>query len=89
MAKHSEVDLALYPLPWPQEQLSQLENTEMQLRVTLSYFIEPSPAESARNQKARYCSHGLRFAVKLPDEDVTEFRKRVNKVAREAGNGKR
>jgi hypothetical protein len=42
-----------------------------------------------RNQKARYSSYGLRFAVKLPDEEVTDFRKRVNKAAREAGDGRR
>ena len=82
-------EMRVYSLPWPLEQLNQLENTEVQLRVTLSYFIEPNPAESARNQKARYCSHGLRFAVMLPDEDLTAFRKRVNKSAREAGDGTR
>jgi len=82
-------ELKLFTLPWPREQLLALENTEVQMRVTLSYFVEPNPAESARNQKSRYCSHGLRFAVMLPDEDRDDFRKRVNKAAREEGDHRR
>lgn len=87
--KTSLNEMKLYRLPWPQQQLNELEDEEVQMRVTLSYFVEPNPAESARNQKARYCSHGLRFAVKLPDEDAADFRKRVNKAAREVGDGRR
>jgi len=80
-------EMKLFRLPWPLEQLTDLGNIEVVMRVTLSYFIEPNPAESARNQKQRYASHGLRFAVKLPDEDEHDFRKRVNKAARqEAGH---
>lgn len=79
-------EMKLYALPWPQQQLNDLGNLEVQMRVTLSYFIEPNPAESARNQKALYCSHGLRFAAKLPDEEVDDFRKRVNKAARQIGD---
>src|SRR5262249_47964205 len=41
--------------------------------------------ESARGRKSRYASHGLRFAVKIPDEDVEEFRKRINRAARSEG----
>jgi len=82
-------EMKVYGLPWPEQQLNDLGNLEVQMRVTLSYFIEPNPAESARNQKALYCSHGLRFAAKLPDEDVIDFRKRVNKAARQAGDGRR
>ena len=33
----------LYQLPWPSEALQSLGETEVELRVTLSYFIEPSP----------------------------------------------
>jgi hypothetical protein len=80
-------EMRLFLLPRPLDQLMELGNTEVVMRVTLSYFIEPNPAESARNQKQRYASHGLRFAVKLPDEDENDFRRRVNKAARqEAGH---
>jgi hypothetical protein len=78
-------EMKLFRLPWPLEQLTELGNTEVAMRVTLSYFVEPNPAEGARNQKQRYASHGLRYAVKLPDEDENDFRKRVNKAARQEG----
>jgi hypothetical protein len=76
-------EMKLFKLPWPLQALTSLGNTQVRMRVTLSYFIEPNPAESARNKKLRYASHGLRFAVKLPDEEFDAFRKRVNKAARE------
>ena len=79
-------EMKLFRLPWPLQELNNLGTTEVRMRVTLSYFIEPNPAESARNQKQQYSSHGLRFAVKLPDENEQEFRKRINKVARQEGD---
>jgi hypothetical protein len=79
-------EMKLFRLPWPRQQLSDLGNTEVMMRVTLSYFVEPNPAESARNQKSLYCSHGLRFAVMLPDEEIDDFRKRINKAARQDGD---
>jgi hypothetical protein len=78
-------EMKVFQLPWPREALTELGNTEVQMRVTLSYYIEPNPAESARNRKLRYASHGLRFAVKLPDEEDDAFRRRINKAAREEG----
>jgi hypothetical protein len=75
--------MRLFSLPWPREALANLANTQVQMRITLSYFVEPNPAESARNKKSRYASHGLRFAVKLPDEELDDFRQRINKAARE------
>ena len=53
------------------------------MRVTLSYFIEPSPGRRGWKYKHRYASHGLRFDVKRPTETVDDFRKRLNKQARE------
>ncbi len=76
-------EMKLYALPWPIEVLTQLQTEQVEMRVTLSYFIEPNPAESARSRKSRYASHGLRFAVQLPDETVEDFRRRINKAARE------
>lgn len=76
-------ELRLFRLPWPLEALTALANTQVSMRVTLSYFIEPNPSETAHNRKQRYASHGLRFAVKLSDEELDEFRRRINKAARE------
>jgi hypothetical protein len=33
----------LHQLPWPTEVLEDLGPTQVSMRVTLSYFIEPSP----------------------------------------------
>lgn len=40
-------ELQIHALPWPLEQLRDLGQVEVELRVTLSYFIEPSPSERA------------------------------------------
>jgi hypothetical protein len=74
-----------FSLPWPREALQALEAENVSMKVTLSYFIEPNPAETARNRNSRYASHGLRFAVKMADEDDDHFQKRINKLAREEG----
>ena len=36
-------DMHLYNLPWPHEALEGLGETQVEMRVTLSYFIEPNP----------------------------------------------
>jgi hypothetical protein len=76
-------EMHLHTLPWPTEALLELGDVEVELRVTLSYFIEPNPARRGWQRRHRYASHGLRFALKKPTEEVDDFRKRVNKAARE------
>lgn len=76
-------DMNLYELPWPRAQLEQLFDTQVELRVTLSYFIEPNPARRGWKYKHRYASHGLRFAVRNPGESLKEFQARVSKDAQE------
>lgn len=71
-----------HQLPWPREQLRDLGDTEIQLRVTLSYFVEPSPGERGWQSRYRYASHGLRFDVRGAQETTEEFQKRLNKQAR-------
>ena len=36
-------EMHLHELPWPLDVLRELANTDAQLWVTLSYFIEPNP----------------------------------------------
>lgn len=74
-------EMHLHELPWPTEILAELGHTEVQMRVTLSYFIEPNPARRGWAQRFRYASHGLRFDVRRPTESNDEFRKRINKLA--------
>lgn len=75
-------DLNLHYLPWPIEALEDLGGTPVEMKVTLSYFIEPNPARRGWTRKHRYMSHGLRFEVKTPTETVNQFRGRINEIAR-------
>ncbi len=76
-------DMNLHLLPWPLGELEALGATPVEMRVTLSYFIEPNP--SARGISSRYCyeSHGLRFDVKRASESEVDFRARINAAARD------
>ena len=75
-------DMHLHNLPWPRDALASLGETEVEMRVTLSYFIEPNPSQRGVRSRYRYESHGLRFDVKRPLETTDEFRRRVNLTAR-------
>jgi hypothetical protein len=76
-------EMHLHRLPWPRAQLLSLGDASVELRVTLSYFIEPNPARRGWKKRHRYASHGLRFAMQKPAESVANFRKRVNRQARD------
>jgi hypothetical protein len=76
----------LHALPWPREALQDLGEAIVEMRVTLSYFIEPKPERKSFRTKYRYASHGLRFDMNTPTETVEQFRKRVNRVPREGKN---
>ena len=77
-------DIHIHELPWPVDALESLAtDTQVGMRVTLSYFIEPNPAERGWRTKHTYHSHGLRFDVKTPTEDIGQFRWRVNRAARD------
>jgi hypothetical protein len=68
----------LHQFPWPRTELEQLAETEVELRITLSYYVEPNPGERGWLRRHRYPSHGLRFAVKRSLESVDAFRQRIN-----------
>jgi hypothetical protein len=80
-------DMQLHRLPWPLAELEQLGETLVQMRVTLSYFIEPNPSERGFRSRYRYESHGLRFDVKRPTESEEQFRSRINQAARDEEEG--
>ncbi|EPX9374725.1 S8 family peptidase [Yersinia ruckeri] len=79
-------DLNLHALPWPLEQLQELQNTQIELRVTLSYFIEPNPSARGGASKYHYSSHRLRFAMKRQTESLEEFKTRINAAAESEEN---
>lgn len=76
-------DMNLHRLPWPLKELEALGETEVEMRVTLSYFIEPNPSARGVTSRYRYESHSLRFDVKRPSESEDEFRVRINLAARD------
>lgn len=76
-------DMNLHRLPWPLAELEALGETQVEMRVTLSYFIEPNPSARGVTSRYRYESHGLRFDVKRPQESEYEFRARINAAARD------
>jgi hypothetical protein len=80
-------EMNLHLLPWPLEALEDLGGTEVEMRVTLSYFIEPNPSARGIKSRYRYESHGLRFDVRRPHESHDDFRMRVNLAARDAEEG--
>ena len=80
-------DMHLHNLPWPREALEDLGETRVEMRVTLSYFIEPNPSRRGVRSQYRYESHGLRFDVKRPHESVDDFRSRINAAARDEEEG--
>jgi len=74
-----------YDLPWPVQTLEMLGELEVAAKVTLSYFIEPSPNWASSIMPQRYQSFGLRFALKRPWETNETFAARVNGLERTAG----
>ena len=80
-------DMHLHTLPWPVEILEDLGDVPVEMRVTLSYFIEPNPSHRGVRSRYRYESHGLRFDVKRPSESVADFRSRINIAARDEEQG--
>ena len=82
-------DMHLHRLPWPSDVLESLGVTQVEMRVTLSYFIEPNPSGRDVRSRYRYESHGLRFDVKRPTESADEFRRRINLAARDEDEGTR
>ncbi|MAZ09701.1 MAG: hypothetical protein CMN90_08485 [Sutterellaceae bacterium] len=76
-------DMNLHQLPWPLAELEALSEAQVEMRVTLSYFIEPNPSARGVTSRYRYESHGLRFDVKRPLERDSDFQARVNAAARD------
>jgi len=74
----------LHALPWPAAELQALGEAAVEIRITLSYFVDPNPSQRGWQSKFRYQSHGLRFAVKGATESAEEFSKRINMLEREA-----
>lgn len=73
-------DMHIHELPWPKELLLELGEIPVSMRVTLSYFIEPSPGEVGWKDRYRYPSCALRFDVNGTDTREM-FLSRINAAA--------
>ena len=81
-------DMTLHALPWPKDELEGLQDTQVEMRVTLSYFIEPNPSARGSESKFHYPSYRLRFDVQRPlDGSTDDFVARVNAAAQRADDG--
>ena len=69
-------------LPWPVKALEEMENTQVQLKVTLSYFVEPNPGNKQYELASSYRSHGLRFKMKDTYESDDAFAARISSESR-------
>lgn len=82
-------DMNLHSLPWPRQQLQDLPSeTKVELRVTLSYFVEPNPSARGTSSKFHYPSHRLRFDVQRQlDATTADFLARINAAAEREDDG--
>ena len=78
----STKDMHVHALPWPTQVLQDLGEVPVRMKVTLSFFIEPSPGRRGWTRKHRYQSHGLLFEVKRPLETNDDLLKRVSDAER-------
>ncbi|MBT2719069.1 S8 family peptidase [Bacillus sp. ISL-57] len=74
-------DMNYYRIPWPSEVLLQLGSSSVELRITLSFFIEPNPKFYTNS----YEGASLSWELQGPTESDEEFFKRINKEKREDG----
>ena len=84
---HKMRTFRLHQLPWPSEVLEEIGEDDVELRVTLSYFVEPSASRRGWRQRYAYASHGLRFELQRPLEEPSEFLKRINRQAQNEEGG--
>ncbi|MBD8497983.1 S8 family peptidase [Paenibacillus arenosi] len=80
-------EMHLHKLPWPKEVLLSLGELDVKLRITLSYYIEPSPGEVGWKSRYSYASYGLRFDMNGTATEE-QFIKRINQAAKDEEDGK-
>jgi len=59
----------------------------VELRVTLSYMVEPNSGRRGMRGAYTYASHHLRFAIKAPDQSVDAFERRIAESAEAETDG--
>ncbi|WP_161773141.1 S8 family peptidase [Sphingomonas sp. RIT328] len=69
-----------FRLPWPDAALRSLGATEIELRCTLSYFVEPDLHSAGLERRQFYPSHGLKFDMQRHMESEAQAQRRVNRA---------
>ncbi|WP_123736433.1 hypothetical protein [Rathayibacter sp. PhB185] len=77
----------LHTLPWPSEILEQLGVADVRLRLTLSYFVEPSASRRGWRQRCTYASHAFRLDLQGALETQQQFIARINRDAQADEDG--
>lgn len=73
-------EMKAFHLPWPDTALSALGATEIELRCTLSYFIQPDLHSAGLERQQFYPSHGLKFDLQRFEESESRAMRRMNKA---------
>ena len=80
-------EMKYFKLPWPSSELAALNQTDVEMRCTLSYFVEPDPHAIARNRYDRYPSHRLKFDLRRFGESDVKAQSRFNALEGDTGFG--
>ena len=78
-------DMNIHEIPWPKEVLEELFDKKVEMRVTLSYFIQPSPGSIGWKDKYKYPSCNLRFEVN-GNANREEFIRKISKIISDEEN---
>jgi hypothetical protein len=73
-------EMKSFRLPWPDTALAALGAMEVELRCTLSYFVQPDLHSAGLERWQFYPSHGLKFDFQRFDESEDRALSRVNRA---------
>jgi hypothetical protein len=73
-------EMKSFQLPWPDVALRALGATDVEMRCTLSYFVQPDIHSASLERLRYYPSHGLYFDFQRFDESQERALRRVNRA---------
>lgn len=73
-------EMKTFRLPWPDRALAALGQTRVELRCTLSYFVDPDLHSAGLERWQFYPSHGLKFDFQRFEESEARAQRRVNRA---------
>lgn len=73
-------EMKSFQLPWPDSALQELGGTDVEMRCTLSYFVQPDLHSAGLERWQFYPSHGLKFDFQRHGESETRAMRRLNRA---------